>query len=260
MTATVAAKTASKIKEPFYPTSDGEPMAETDLHWDVTAYCCKALRSWFAPQPNVYVASDNFLYYEQGKPSSVVSPDCYVIFGVEMRMRDSYKSWENGDHFPSVVIEITSKSTRNEDTQSKYRKYQDVLRVAEYFLFDPTADYISTRLRGYRLGENGYAPIEPDADGRLHSEQLGLELTVQGNRLKFFDAQRGVYLPDYNELEVALEAQSQRAEQESLRAEQEAQRAEQETNRAEQEAQRAESAEAEIARLKAELARLQSKE
>ncbi len=88
MTATVSAKTASKIKKPYYPTRDGEPMAEFDLHWDVTAYCCNALRSRYASQPNVYVASDNFLYYERGQPKSVVSPDCYVIFGAGMRMRE----------------------------------------------------------------------------------------------------------------------------------------------------------------------------
>ena len=246
MTATVSTKPASKIKEPFYPTSDGEPMAESDLHWDVTAYCCNALRSWFASRPDVYVASDNFLYYERGNPKSVVSPDCYVIFGVAMELRDSYKAWENGGRLPDVVIEITSKSTRVEDTGNKYRKYQDVLHVAEYFLFDPTADYITTRLRGYRLGENGYAPIVPDANGYLHSEQLGLNLTVQGNRLKFFDPQRNAYILNYPDLEAALKAQAERTAQESQRAN--------------EEAQRADSVEVENQRLRAILAELQSNE
>lgn len=239
MTATVSAKTASKIKERYYPTRDGEPMAESDLHWDVTVYCCNALRSRYASQSDVYVASDNFLYYERGQPKSVVSPDCYVIFGAEMQMRDSYKAWENGGLLPDVVIEITSKKTRTVDVGSKYQTYQNVLRVSEYILFDPTADYINTRLRGYRLGENGYTPIVPDANGHLYSEQLGLDLTVQGNRLKFFDPQRGAYLHDYPDLEAALEAQTQHAEQE---------------------AQRADSAEAENARLRAVLAKLTTEE
>ncbi len=157
-----------------------------------------------------------------------------------------------------MVIEITSKKTRSVDIGSKYQTYQDVLRVSEYFLFDPTADYIDTRLRGYRLGENGYEPIVPDAQGRLHSEQLGLELTVQGNRLKFFDAQTGMYLLTYYELEAAKRSEAQRANEEAQRANEEAQRANEEAQRANEEAQARAEVEAENTRLRAELAKFQS--
>ena len=217
MTAIVPTKTkrTSAPKEPFYPVSDGEPMAETNLHWEVTVYAKEAVRERYQHRDDVYVASDNFLYYEKGIPSSVVSPDCYVVFGVSSELRDSYKTWEEGGRLPSVVIEITSKKTRKEDTGRKFVTYQD-LRVAEYFLFDPTADYIRTRLTGYRLNGQSYVVIEPDASGRLYSQELGLTLAVEGNRLRYYDPADG------KKLLTDLEARNL-ARQEAQRANEEAQ-------------------------------------
>lgn len=204
-------------------------MAETNLHWDVTVYATEALRERYKDRNDVYVASDNFLYYEKNIPSSVVSPDCYVVFGVPSGLRDSYKTWEEGGRLPSVVIEITSKKTRKEDTGRKLQTYQN-LRVAEYFLFDPTADYINARLTGYRLGAQGYELMQPDDWGRLTSQELGLQLMAEGNRLRYYDPiTREKLLTDQEVRELAK-----------------------------QEAKRADSAEAEIARLRAELAALQT--
>ena len=216
-------------------------MAETNLHWEVTVYAKEGLRERYQHRDDVYVASDNFLYYEKGVPSSVVSPDCYVVFGVSSELRDSYKTWEEGGRLPSVVIEITSKKTRKEDTGRKFVTYQD-LRVAEYFLFDPTADYIRTRLTGYRLNGQSYVVIEPDASGRLYSQELGLELAVEGDRLRYYDPANG------NKLLTDLEARNL--------ARQEAQRANEEAQRANAEAQARTEAEEENARLRAQIAAL----
>lgn len=229
-------------------------MAESDLHWEVTSYCISALRAWFASRPDVYVAGDNFIYYEQGQPKSFVSPDCYVVFDVEMRLRDSYKAWENSGHLPDVVIEITSKSTRSEDTGKKYLMYQNVLQVSEYFLFDPTADYITTRLRGYRLGRTGYAPIEPDAQGHLHSEQIGLDLVVEGNRLRFFDPIGGFTFQTYAEIFNRAQEEAHRADTEARRAQEEKQRADAEALRANEQAKRADAEAQAAVTLQAELA------
>src|SRR5690242_11794024 len=92
----------------LYPISDGKPMAESDKHADLMTYVKDALRAFFADRPEVYVSGNNFLYYEQGNPRAVVSPDCYVAFGVGMRQRDTYMVWKEGGKLPDVVIEITS--------------------------------------------------------------------------------------------------------------------------------------------------------
>ena len=49
-------------------------------------------------------------------------------------------------------------------------------------------------LVGYRLHDDGYAPIHPNAAGRLPSAALGLELTMRDGLLRFFDPAAGEYL------------------------------------------------------------------
>jgi Uma2 family endonuclease len=123
-------------------------------------------------RPDVYVSGNNFIYYEEGNPRARVSPDAYVVFGAPMRARDSYFAWQEGGLLPGVVFEITSRSTKNEDIVTKFEWYERVLRVPEYFLFDPTGDYLRPRLQGYRIGpDNRYTRLEL-TDDRLHSEQL----------------------------------------------------------------------------------------
>lgn len=225
-------------REIEYPTSDGKPMAETDKHRDLGVYAIEAIKMWFRDRPDVYVAGNNFVYFVEGEPRKVVSPDLYVVFGVAMRQRDCYKAWEEGHHLPQVVFEFTSKKTRREDQHTKLPLYENVLRVDEYFQFDPTGDYLRPRLQGFRLEDGHYVPLEL-VDGRLYSRQLELELVQEGERLRFYDPKAGRWLLTY--------------EQEHDRAAAEAQRAANEAQRAEAEARRAETAEAEAERLRAEI-------
>jgi len=221
----------SPDKKVFYPTRDGRPMGETDKHRDLMIYTIEALKARYAAQPDVYVSGNNFLYWEEGNPKARISPDAYVVFGVAMRQRDLYKAWEEGGHLPDVVFEFTSKKTRREDTHTKLPRYEQVLRVPEYFQFDPTGDYLKPRLQGFRLVGDRYVAQELVED-RLRSEQLGLDLVQEGERMRLYDPVRREWL---------------------LTPVEQARRAEQEAQRAEQEAQRAVSAEAEVARLRAEL-------
>jgi Uma2 family endonuclease len=161
-------------------------MAESDLHRDRMFYNIETLKGRFANRPDVYVSGNNFLYYAQGKPRKCVSPDCYVVFGVANRPRPLYKTWEEGGHLPDVVIELTSKTTRVQDTRHKFRLYEQVLRIPEYFLFDPLGDYLNLRLQGYRLEQGVYVPI-PLIEDRLQSIRLGLDLVLSGDIMRFYD-------------------------------------------------------------------------
>ena len=102
----------------YYPSSDGEPMAETGWHWRETVEITHMLEDRFRDEPEVYVASDNFLYFVEGDPRQVVSPDVYVVFGIPKRLRRFYKLWEEGAA-PAVVFELTSRKTRREDFGKK---------------------------------------------------------------------------------------------------------------------------------------------
>ena len=55
----------------------------------------------------MYVSGDLLIYYEEGNPRVAVAPDVFVVFGVEDRMRMSYKVWEEGKG-PDFVLEVAS--------------------------------------------------------------------------------------------------------------------------------------------------------
>ena len=101
--------------------------------------------------------------------------------------RDYYLVWKEGKA-PDVVVEITSKSTKQED-RKKNSDLSRYLRVPEYFLFDPTEDYLAPHSRAFGCW-GGYIPIEPTA-GRLPSQVLGLDLERDGEKLRLFDPATG---------------------------------------------------------------------
>jgi Uma2 family endonuclease len=229
-------------------------------------YCIESLQSYFVDRPEVYVSGNDFLYYEEGNPKARVSPDCYVVFGVakyvlvgeETRLRDSYKVWQEGGRVPSVVFEFTSRKTRKEDTGTKFGLYEQVLKVEEYFQFDPTKDYLRPPLQGYRLVDGRYVPIALEGD-RLHSEQLGLDLVMTGETLRLYDPVRGEWLNTLVEEKAARMAEKQRADREAEARAVEAQARAAEARARAAEARRADEAEAELARLRAELEALRRK-
>ncbi len=181
-----------------YPTSDGRPMAETDLHGLLTIDTRQTLSLWYANDPDVYVSGNLLLYYVRGNKRRHVAPDVFVVKGVPKRTRDCYLLWEEGKG-PDAVVELTSSSTRKEDTTKKFLLYRDVLKVREYFLFDPRGDYLKPSLQGFRLSRGNYVDI-PMVDGRLPSKALGLHLERSGTDLRFFDPVTGEWLPTLAEI------------------------------------------------------------
>jgi Uma2 family endonuclease len=204
-----------------YPTRDGKPMGETDQHADRLRECVEVLRDRFAGDPQLYVSGNNFVYYTEGVMEDVVSPDVYVVKGVAKRERDSFMCWKEGGATPCFVLEITSKSTRREDLGDKMAKYRDDLEVPEYFLYDPREEWIAEGLRGYRRQGGEYVRIEPNASGRLVSLELGLELQLFADHLRFFEPAAQEPLPTRAERAERERDRAERAERElkELRAE-----------------------------------------
>ena len=172
-----------------YPTGDGKPMAETDLHRRDMVDLIETLEDHFAADLDVYISGNLLLFYEEGNRRRHVSPDVFMVRGVQKKLRDHYLLWLEGKG-PDVVIELTSKTTRREDQKKKWTLYRDVLMVPEYFQFDPTEDYLKPPFQGFRRVEGEYVPIAPVA-GRLASERLGLELERDGTELRLYDPATG---------------------------------------------------------------------
>jgi Uma2 family endonuclease len=229
----------------LYPESDGKPMGETDFHRKEIIDLLVALEERYSSHPDVYVAGDLFLYDQQGDPRSVICPDVFVVFGVPRGNRRVYKLWEEG-RAPSLVIEVTSLSTREEDLGLKRERYAR-LGVEEYFLHDPFAEYLAPSLQGFYLVGGRYRPIAPATDGSLPSAVTGLVLRTEGEALRLFEAATGERLLTVEEMRDAwreAEAHAARAQIHAAQAEVQAMEAEA----------RAEAAEEELARLRRELA------
>lgn len=225
MAATTSLKRRSRIVD--YPTSDGRPMAETGIHRDVLFDSLDCLQYRYRDDPNVCVSGNLLMYYVPGNKRKHVSPDIFVVFGVPKEPnRDYFLAWEEGKA-PDVIIEATSKSTVKEDVKKK-ELYRTVLKVKEYYMFDPTEDYLDPNLQGFRWTPEVYRPIKM-VDGRLPSKLLGLHLEAQGHSLRFFDpATQSHVLTTRQRLEQAergTRAEKQRADEEKQRAEMEKQRA-----------------------------------
>ncbi|MBF2006683.1 MAG: Uma2 family endonuclease [Chlorogloeopsis fritschii C42_A2020_084] len=231
--------------EPFYPSADGEPVAETYDHLYALLTTLEVLKQYLAGR-QATVLANQFLYYSQGFPKLRVAPDVMVIFDVSPGGRDNYKIWEEGQ-VPSVMFEMTSPGTKEQDEVFKKTLYEQ-LGVKEYWLFDPKGEWLQEQLRGYRLHRGTYEPIE---DNR--SEPLQLRLQVEGQLIGFYREDTGEKLLLPEELTRALQQEVLARQQAEERAEQERQRAEQERQRAEQERQRAEQAEAQVQQLKERL-------
>lgn len=168
-------------------------MAETDHHRILMNDLIQTLETYYADDPMVYVSGNLLLFYEPGNRRRHISPDVFVVKGVAKHRRLNYLVWEEGKG-PDVVIELTSSSTRHEDRETKFRRYRDVLRVKEYFLFDPFGDYLTPPLQGYRLRAGQYQAIRP-IQGRLPSKVLELHLERRGPDLRLHDPAAKQWLP-----------------------------------------------------------------
>lgn len=205
-----------------YPYSDGRPMAETDWHRDLMLQLIATLQAHYAAEPNIYVSGNLLIFYEPGNKRRHVSPDVFVVRGVPKGSRPNYLIWEEGKA-PEVVIELTSKTTRKEDTEKKFKLYRDVLKVKEYFLFDPLEDYLEPSMQGYRLVGGEYRPIRLK-DGRMPSRILGMHLERDGDELRLWNPETGRWLPTESERADDAEERADDLEARAVQAEAELER------------------------------------
>jgi Uma2 family endonuclease len=193
----------------FYPSSDGEPLAESYDHLYAILTILEVLRVYLIGQ-RATVLADQYLYYVEGNPQRRVAPDVMVIFNVEPGGRDNYKIWVEGE-VPQVVFEVTSPSTRSQDEVQKKALYAE-LGVTEYWQFDPRGEWIDGQLRGYRL-QNDLDVVAPAEQRPFYvpitdncSQPLNLRLTVENKLVVFYRLDNGDRLLLPGELVDALQA------------------------------------------------------
>ena len=149
------------------------------------------MEDFLAALTDTYIGADMFWYWEENNPQAGRAPDLMVIKGVGRADRRSFFSWREHGAVPCLIIEITSERTWREDLYEKLQLYAR-LGVQEYYIFDPESLYLRPALQGFRRNEKGtYVPLEPDAEERLKSEELGLYFRAEGTMLRLLDAATG---------------------------------------------------------------------
>ncbi|WP_437289530.1 Uma2 family endonuclease [Sorangium sp. So ce406] len=197
------------------PHDDGEPM-ESDRHRKQMLLLIETLDLFWKDRDDVYVSGNMAIYFSelQTMKNDFRGPDVFVVLDTVRRDRKSWVVWQENGRTPDVVIELLSESTESVDRGEKMRIYAKVLRVPEYFLFDP----MKSVLEGHVLdiGSRSYKPMTSSAEGELVSEQLGLRLGVReglylgskGRWLRWLDAE-GRALPTAEEQARAAEERAQ---------------------------------------------------
>jgi len=246
--------------EVVYPTSDGEPMAETHIHVRAIMLLHQALEDFFRDRPDVFVASDMFWYWEEGNSDLKVAPDVMAVVGARPRdplERRCYFSWEEGGIVPAVVFEMASEGTWRKDLGEKRDRYQR-LKVPEYFIFDPEVLYLNTPIIGSACKTTGMSAFLRPAP-EVFESQLGFQLRAEDSMLRLIDSRTNQTI--LTRAEQVRRAHSQLDQAQALaatekqRADAEKQRADAVAKLAEAEKQRADALVAELEQLRNQLGR-----
>jgi Uma2 family endonuclease len=198
----------------LYPCHEEDDVPETPIHRRRTVYLYDALKVRFL---NGYVISNACIYWIPGDTQTYVAPDVFVVQGRRTRRPPRvHRMWID----PPVIFiaEIGSRSTFRQDRGPKLEEYRDQVKAAEYLYTDPAEvddevmePLTPANLHLYRLTTEGYVAVEPEANGRLYSEQLELEIGVDG------DGELRLYAPDGKPLLYYEEEQQTRARAERER-------------------------------------------
>jgi Uma2 family endonuclease len=176
-----------EIKCPPGDLDSDEPELESYLHLQQIILLLTCLEWLWQDRTDFFAAANLTIYYneQQLKSRDFRGPDFFVVLGTERKPRKSWAIWEEGGKYPNFIIEILSSSTAIVDRNQKKDLYQDTFRTPDYFWFDP----YTLEFQGFHLVDGLYQPLQPNANGWLWSQQLGLYLGIEQQQLRFFTSE-----------------------------------------------------------------------
>ena len=205
--------TISKL-EVIYPSSDGQPMAESTEHYQWIVTIEGGLEALFKDDNNVFIAGDLFWYPVEGKPEIRRAPDVMVAFGRPKGVRGSYIQHLEAGIAPQVVFEILSKGNRISEMARKFEFYQ-TYGVEEYYVYD----YFANDLVGWLRNPDDHH-LETIVDiQNWTSPRLGIRFEMTDETLKIFKPDGTRFLTYLEQAEQA-ELERDRAETEKAAKEQ----------------------------------------
>ena len=219
-------------------------IVQNDDHTNDCHYLKTILDAHLADRPGVHVFHDHRMDWGvQGiEPHG---PDFAVVEGFPENwdgQRGTFRLTQFGAR-TLLVIEVTSPTTRRGDLNAKVTEYYQA-GIPYYAVVDRQFQRgEQPRLFAYRAGEQGYELVEPDGDGWLALEPIGLWIRFEEARLACRDAE-GRRLRDYQGIVEGLHLAEARAETEHARAEAEARTRQEAQRRADEAQARADEAQA----------------
>ncbi|MGB8691010.1 MAG: Uma2 family endonuclease [Microcoleus sp.] len=204
--------------EIIYPDSDGQPMADSTIQYELIVKIKEGCESLFKTDPNVFVAADLLWYPVEGRPDISQAPDTMVVFGRPKGDRLSYIQYREDNIAPQVAFEIRSHNDRQTKMNQKLSFYQRH-GVDEYYVYYPETN----ELEGWQRIEGMLEVIDP-MEGWI-SPRLGVRFELGEEGLEIYRPDGEKFL-SYAELEEQQLLDRQRLQQEAQRAEQAEQRAE----------------------------------
>ena len=191
-----------------------EPPLETELHLRQIILLLTCLEWLWGDRNDFYAAGNLTIYYSprQLKSEHFRGPDFFVVLGCERKTRKSWVVWEEDGKYPNVILEILSDSTAYTDKGLKKEIYQDTFRTPDYFWFDP----YTLEFAGFHLVDGEYQPLQPNEQGYLWSQQLGLYLGVHEGLLRFLTPD-GQLVPTPEETAEQTEQRLEQTEQKAQR-------------------------------------------
>jgi hypothetical protein len=220
---------------------DGKPMAETDVHIDVPIYLHEALKDYFRDEPQVYVAGNMLLYYEERNPADYGARRLRGTGGIQrgatglqvVRTRPTaYRHFRN--HLPQVTF---GKSGHQVGTVRH-------TGVREYFLYDPLGEYLRPRCKATGCSRASTSACSLETRGNLSARRCAWSCGCKtGSYRSLIQQPARLLTPTEAHAARGTEAEARQVEAEARQAAKA----------------RAALAKAELKRLQEELARLQGK-
>jgi Uma2 family endonuclease len=249
----------------WYPLHEEDDVSEIPLHELVVGYLRGVLR---AHLPGAFVTGNVCIYWVPGDTTLYGAPDVFVVLAPLPEPQPRvYHLWRD----PPIVFvaEVSSRSTVHLDKGIRRERYAHDMGVPEYLRYDVDENVVQL----WRLGVEGYEEVQPNASGRLRSEQLGLEFglddegllwayTPDGERLLRHEEEVGrrrLAEVRARELEAQARAAEARANEEAKGRASEARRRRQAEARAREAQARAEAEAARAAELERQLAELRAR-
>ena len=147
----------------------------------------------------------------------VLCPDAMVLMDEQPDQPVSEWRVDAGRKVPDVCFEVASSSIAY-DIGPKRERYESH-KIPEYFILCLADGPV--RLLGYQFNEalGKFVELETDDDGRLRSDVMGLQLKVEGTKIRFYYRGEPVLTPDEQRAK-----EKERADKEKERADKEAAR------------------------------------